>query len=274
MLYYFIGTEGFGIFEGMKYFLLIIFFPSLFCFCQNDYLLDRITITNSTKLIGKCAPWDKEKTYKKLEFLIEDSAAIDSLSKLITYGTSQKAIFERYPFYIELIQNNKTINKWIICPQFSSVCCKSKFYQFNTKIIKQISRKYHLKYISEKKIFQNQQEFEACVESLKSNIKFIYSTEPEFKYEGTFEIEFPKNSQFPSPKVICEFLDPEILKIVSSKDAYRITFIATDYNIKNNNQFTMTIECNKIVYDKLKLNDLVNKNWKDNIPSATFYYRK
>ncbi|MGB8191912.1 MAG: hypothetical protein WCF67_08340, partial [Chitinophagaceae bacterium] len=58
----------------------------------------------------------------------------------------------------------------------------------------------------------------------KKDKAFLFDYAPQFKYEGSFEIQFPRNKQFPHPKAISEYLTPLVESVVS-KGEYSITYI-------------------------------------------------
>jgi len=247
---------------------LIFFFP-LFLNAQEHALFDSIKVSKSTKLLGF------SKTYETFNFCIENKNEIDSLTKILVYGDVTGNYVElNSGFNIKLIEENRVIKSWVVNPKFSNIIIDGQYYKFDFDVIRNIAKKFYFKYNLVKMQFKTIQEYDLYLQSLKSNPNFLFSYKPDFKFQGSFEIEFPGNDEFSSPKAICDYINPEILKIVENKDKYRITYGLTDYNLKHPKQFTMRIECERIVYEKLNLKGLKNMNWLDNMPSGIFYFKK
>tara|TARA_R110000850_G_scaffold269549_1_gene401863 strand:- start:70608 stop:70913 length:306 start_codon:yes stop_codon:yes gene_type:complete len=101
----------------------------------------------------------------------------------------------------------------------------------------------------------------------------LFDYSPQFKYEGSFEIEFKKSSKFSSPKAISEFLTPYIEKIIE-KNEYRLIYAVNEKNKKNRDQYTMTIQGPKKLFKELKVKKLTNENWEDIIEKGHFFYKQ
>ncbi|KFF06478.1 hypothetical protein B0A68_21695 [Flavobacterium reichenbachii] len=257
----------------MKYLLFSFLLFSCFTFSQTKSILENIKIDKNTKLIGMYPQYDKNKTYKNLNFYINDQNIITDLINKLSYEKIVKNRIERNDFRILVLQGNEVLENWMLSPANSNINMNGTFYEFNFKIIKELSKKYPFDYTFFKKEFSTQKEYDAFVLSLRKDNKFLFSYEPDFKFEGTFQIKFLKNSQFPNPKVIDEYLRPKILKIAKESE-FNITYILDNYNKENTDQYTMTIEANKDIFDKLKLENLKQKNWQNNIATGMFFMRK
>ena len=194
------------------------------------------------------------------------------MNKLV-YNEEVKNMIELNSFKIIILKGNNIIQHWEINPAYSSIRIDGVSYKFDTKLLDELSKKYPLDYDFYEKEFQNIDEYSQFSANLNDDKNFLFAYEPDFEFEGTFEIEFPKNDQFKSPKTISGFLNPKLQSILN-EDKYKLTYIADNYNLNNRNQFTMTIEGSKELYDKINLGDLRQKNWKYNRASAMFFVRK
>jgi len=257
----------------MKSVLLSFLFFSCFAFSQTKSILDNIKIDKNTKLIGMYPQYDKNKTYKNLNFYINDEKVIKDLVDKLSYEKIVKNRIERNDFRIKLLQGNEVLDDWMLSPANSNINMNGTFYEFNFKIIEELAKKYPFDYTFFKKEFSTLKEYEIFILSLKKDKDFLFAYEPNFKFEGTFKIKFPKNSQFPSPKVIDEYLRPKILKIANGSN-FNITYVLDDYNMKNNDQYTMTIEGDKRIFNELQLENLEKKNWQDNIAAGMFFMKE
>jgi hypothetical protein len=256
----------------MKLSTLFILLYSCFIFAQSKSLLDKIVIDGSTKIIGMYPQYDKSATYKTFNFYIDDANVIKSLVNKLVYTDEGKNIIERNDFEIKILQGNNIIQHWAISPAYSTIRIDGVSYKFDIKLLEELSKKYPFDYKFYEKEFSNSNEYNTYLTELKKDENFLFDYEPDFEFEGKFQIEFPKNSQFTSPKAISVFLEPKILAIVN-KDQYNLTYIVDEYNRNNRNQFTMTIEGSKDIYEKLQIDNLSQKNWKNNRPAAMFFIK-
>ena len=146
-------------------------------------------------------------------------------------------------------------------------------YKFDLSQITKLHDKYPFSYDYEVKSFSNKDEYQLYLAKQKTNPRFLFAYAPQFKYEGSFEIEFKKSSKFPHPKAISEYLEPFILKIVN-KDEYRISYMLDSKNMSNIDQYTMTVSGPKKLFDELKIDGLKNENWQLTKEEGYFFYKK
>lgn len=254
--------------------ILIILIISNNVFSQKN-IFDTLTIDSSTKIIGRYPQYDKTKTYEKYNFIIEDSLEIVKFIQNIKLGDEVPNSTEDPSFRINIIKNNKEKGGWTINPTLKSAMTHDGHtYKFNIEQITNLNNKYSFEYYYEKVVFENPEEYKTYLNKQKNNPNFLFDYAPQFKYEGSFEIEFEKSNKFSSPKAIIEFLYPYIDEIVD-RDNYRVSYVLNEKNMKNNGKsFTMTITGAKKIYEKLKIKKHKNENWQPTIEDGWFFYRK
>lgn len=184
----------------------------------------------------------------------------------------QENVIGSTDFRITIVQNSKEIKTWIVSPAINSIMFDSHSYEFDFKKIKDLAKRFPFDYRFEKKSFKTRADYEEYVGIEKNFASFLFDYEPQFRYEGSFEIEFPRNKNFSNPKTISEFLTPFIESIVK-KDEYTITYALSEKNLDDLNQFTMTITGSKRIFDELKIQGLINQNWTPTVEEAWFFYR-
>lgn len=256
-----------------KVILLILIFIATDLYSQK-VLFDTLKVDSSTKIIGRYPQYDKTKTYEKFNFIIEDSSAIQNFIKTIKLGEEVPNFFEQINFRLTVVKNHDEIGSWTISPKSQKAMTHDGHtYKFDISQINELNRTNPFNYYYEVKIFNDKVEYQRYLNLQKNNPNYLFHYGPQFQFEGSFEITFQKSEQFSSPKAINDYLKPFIEKIVSA-DNYRIGYIANENNKKNTNQFTMTIEAPKELFNKLKLENLKNKNWKNTIEDGYFFYRQ
>ncbi|WP_415327535.1 hypothetical protein [Chryseobacterium sp. MMS23-Vi53] len=243
-----------------KTIILIILAASQNIYSQNKlFKSDKFTVTDSVKIIGMYNEWDKHKTYEKYNFLITDKKVIDSLIASVEYGERGENISGR-DFNIILTNGNKVIDRWSVSPKFKNINIKGYSHQFDISILENLSKKYHFQYKWYKMEFKNEKEFNQFNSEIIKDEKTLYVNKPIFIYEGSFELQFPKNEKFIHPKAIYDYLKPEVEKIVGSKE-FSISYSATEFNLKNQDQYTMTIEGPFTLFKKLKDKNSKKGKW-------------
>lgn len=242
-------------------------------FSQKN-LFDTLQIDASTKIIGRHPQYDKSKTYEKYNFIIEDPAKIAEFVKNLKLGKEVENSTEDPSFKLTVVKNFEEIGSWTINPTLKSAMTHDGHtYEFDLTQITNLNKRYPFQYYHEVKVFKSIDEYQQYLAEQKKNPKFLFDYSPQFAYEGSFEIEFPKNATFPHPKGISEYLAPLIEKIVK-KGEYSMSYSLNAKNMNNRDQYTMTIQGSKKLFEQLKLDNLKNENWQPTIEDAFFFYKK
>lgn len=239
---------------------------------QEKYIFDTAKIDATTKLIGRYPQYDKQKTYKEFNFIITDPETIKSVIMKMPLGKEGENVMEDPEFRINIVQNFDEVKTWTVNPNLKSVMSNGHTYEFDVSILKELAKRYPFDYKFDKIPFKSKSEYEQYLEKQKFNTSFLFDYAPQFKYESSFEIQFPRNNKFSSPKAISDYLTPLVEKIVA-KNEYRISYILNDKNRSDQSQFTMTITGSKKLYDQLQLDNLNKENWKETLEEGWFFYR-
>jgi hypothetical protein len=242
-------------------------------FSQRN-LFDTLVLNSTTKIIGRYPQYDANRTYEKYNFILEDSATIRKFIQTIRVGKEIPNSGEEPNFRLTVVKNYDEIGTWSISPNLKTVTTHDGHsYEFDINQVVHLNEQYPFKYYYEKVFFKNIEEYKEYLEKQKINSNFLFDYSPEFKYEGSFEIEFKKSDVFSSPKAISDFLKPHIEKIVD-KDDYRFTYIVNKRNKEDLNQFTITISGSKKLFEELKIENHENKNWKQILEDGWFFYKE
>lgn len=258
----------------MKNLLIIIMLTTTNYVFSQKILFDTLTVDSTTKIIGRYPQYDKSRTYEKYNFIIEDSATILQFIKTIKLGREVPNSGEEPNFRLTVVKNYDEIGTWSISPNLKTVMTHDGHtYKFDVNQITDLNKLYPFKYYYDTAVFTSSEDYKIYLEKQKNNPDFLFDYAPQFKYEGRFEIEFQKSDKFSSPKAVCDFLVPFIEKIVD-KENYTLRYILNDKNLKNLNQYTMTISGPKKLYDELKIEDYKNINWEPIVEDGWFFYKK
>lgn len=257
----------------MKISLFIFFLTfSLSLFGQEKYIFDTAKIDGATKLIGRYPQFDKQKTYKEYNFIITDPQTIKEVIMKMPLCKEGENIIEDPEFRLNIIQHFDEVKTWTVNPKLKSVRYNGHTYEFDISILKTLAKKYPFDYKFDKIIFKSKTDYEQYSVKQKSDPTFLFDYAPQFKYEGSFEIQFPRNDRFSSPKAISDYLTPLIENIVQKKD-YRVNYILNDKNRNDPTQFTMTIIGSRKLFDELQADGLKKEHWKETVEEGWFFYR-
>ncbi|MGE8526239.1 hypothetical protein [Chryseobacterium rhizosphaerae] len=256
-----------------KKIIVVLIILSNYCFGQKT-LFDTLKIDNTTRIIGRYSQFDKNKTYEKFNFIIEDQNQIEKFIKTVELGEEVPNSMEDPNFKLTVIKNYKEIGTWTINPtQKSAMTHDGHTYKFDLNQISDLNKAFPFDYKFNKVKFSSPEEYRTFLSEQKKSPNYLFNYSPQFKYEGNFEMEFKKSSEFPHPKAISEYLSPLIEKHVKKGD-YSLGYILDEKNMNNTDQYTMTIQGSKELFEKLKVKNIKNKNWKFTEEIGIFFYKK
>jgi hypothetical protein len=239
---------------------------------EDKLMFDGIKIDDNTRLIGRSEQSGNESIYRNWNFYIDNPTVIKEVLKELTVGPETAGAFETPAFIISIIQQNNQVKDWLVNPTLKSTMYEGHTYQFDVEKVKKLGGKYPLEYKEEEITFSNKEAYDKYLTIQKENKNFLFDYSPQFKYEGSFEVKFPKTNLFSSPKTISEYLEPLIEKVVT-KNEYRLSFILDEKNMNDQNQFTMTIAGSKKIFDNLTLDGFGKGNWEPTVEKGFFFYK-
>lgn len=258
----------------MKKFNILLFILICFSgFSQHKFMIDTTLIKDNSILIGRCPHFDKSKTFCDKNFYINDSKVIKELIKSIELGAEKNSSIADPGFDISLINNFKEEERVLVNMFDKSILNYGHSYNIDLDKILELNKKYPFAYNFEKVVFKSKEEYQKYLMQQKQNAKFLFDYSPQFKFEGSFEMEFPKNEEYKSPKAISEIVSPEIEKYVK-KNEYSFSYVLNEKNLKNREQFTMTVRGSYELFKKLKLKEIKNINWKPTEETGMFFYKE
>lgn len=240
--------------------LLLLLGVRLISFCQGHLLFDQQFLNDTVKLIGMDSPYDENRTYQKYSFFITDKTVIDSLIKTVRYGERARNIMENDNFSLIVTKNNKIVDRWSISPKFNNINTDGSPNIFDIGILDALSSRFPMKYNYYKKVFSSAEQYKSFENSvlLKDNTLFIYK--PDFRYEGSFDVEFPKNKEFPDARKAIEYID-KILEKKIDKSKFSAVYVLTEYNLNNQNQITIKISSPRWVFNEFNDKTVQKKSW-------------
>lgn len=225
----------------------ILLFTCFSSFSQKSLVFENLEWNGNMRLIGMYPHYDKERTYEHYNFFIDDAKILDSIAKIIVKGKEIMNQSTRNEVNIYLYDGDNKIKTWSFDPKYKFIRTGGKSYRFDASQIMKLTANYGFRYSLKKERYQTQDQFDKDYSKIESNPNLLFVYEPDFKYEGAFEVSYKKSGKFKHPKAISEYLKKKIEEF-RDENEYRVYYVANEYNLKNPNQYTMTIESDFELY--------------------------
>ncbi|GEM51696.1 hypothetical protein EB1_14860 [Empedobacter brevis NBRC 14943 = ATCC 43319] len=246
---------------------------SNFATAQVTSMINEKNVDASTKVYGMAPLSDATKAYEKFNFILENSAAIQFAKPLLEYGyQSSNFQAQENGLMIYMVKDKKIIDQWLVNPVFYNTFHDGTPYSYDADKLALIAEKYPLIYKEEKRQYKNEKEYQKQRQALFSDPYNLIVTEPDFTYEGYFEVQFPQNEQFKNPEAAMAYLKPLVDKLTKKK--YDINYSLSEKNILDRTQFTMTIAGEENIYKKIKLDHLQKGDWQSLSYEASIFRKE
>ena len=227
---------------------------------QVTSMINDKNVDQSTKVYGMAPLTDTNKTYDKYNFILENSSAIKQAQPLLEYGYQVSNVqAQDNGLMIYMVKDKKIVDQWLVNPAFYNVFHDGAAFSYNADQLFTLAEKHPLIYKEEIKSFKSEKEYQKQRQALFADPYNLIITEPDFTYEGYFDVQFPKNEQFKSPEAIDAYLRPMIEKVTKKK--FDISYVLSEKNIMDRTQFTMSIVGEENIFKKLKLDNLQKGDW-------------
>lgn len=227
---------------------------------QVTSMINDKNVDASTKVYGMASLNDATKAYEKFNFMLENTAAIQFAKPLLEYGY-QSSIFQAQDngLMIYMVKDKKIVDQWLVNPGLYNTFHDGTPYSYDADKLAVIAEKFPLLYKEEKRQYKNEKEYQKQRQALFSDPYNLIITEPDFTYEGYFDVQFPQNEQFKDPEAVIAYLKPIVEKLTKKK--FDITYSISEKNILDRTQFTVTIAGEENIYKKIKLENVQKGDW-------------
>jgi len=239
---------------------------------QQNYL-ESLGIDSTTKLIGYTSQLASNKDLQRHQFIIEDSTEIVSFLQKLRFGKPDDSFAREESFRIAVIKNYKVHDLVSIFPMSNNAKAPDgKMYHFDFSQLTTFSNRYPLRLLHKTTQFPTKASYDEYQKLQQQNPAFLFSYSPEFLYEGSFEMEFPRNDTFTSPQDVIDYLTPLVEQVVE-KDKYNMYYELDKKNRTQKEQMTITILGSKLLFEELIVPNRKKKNWRVTIEAGDFFYK-
>lgn len=231
-----------------------------FATAQVTSMINDKNVDASTKVYGMAPLSDETKAYEKFNFMLENAAAIQLGKPILEYGY-QSSTFQAQDngVMIYMVKDKKIVDQWLVNPAFYNVFHDGIPYSYDTDKLAVLADKYPLIYKEEKRQYKTEKEYQKQRPALFADPYNLIITEPDFTYEGYFDVQFPQNEQFKNSEAAIAYLKPVVEKLTKKK--FDINYTITEKNILDRTQFTITVAGEENIYKKIKLDNLQKGDW-------------
>ncbi|WP_413533011.1 hypothetical protein [Empedobacter brevis] len=233
---------------------------SNFATAQVTSMINDKNVDSSTKVYGMASLNDPTKAYENFNFMLENPNAIQAAKPLLEYGY-QSSNFQAQDngLMVYIVKDKKIVDQWLVNPALYNVFHDGVPYSYDADKLAILGEKYPLIYKEEKRQYKNEKEYQKQRQALFADPYNLIITEPDFTYEGYFEVQFPQNEQFKTPEATIDYLKPLVQKLTKKK--FDINYSISEKNILDRTQFTITIAGEENIYKKIKLDNLQKGDW-------------
>jgi len=258
----------------MKSYTLLLFLLVQLSFQATGQFISSKLITQDAKIVGWSSRHDSLHTYKEYNFILKDKKAIDSFIQGFFLGEEGRIIYERKKgFNIRLIVNKEETKYWSISPRFNTIHDNGKGYAFDMNFIQSFSKNHWFDYWHYTKEFTTMKDYQKYLTELKKLDKFLFSYEPSFKYEGSFNICYNMDTIDNAPGKYMYLLEKEYATKVNPKE-FLMHSMSPEKDNPTRSKYITTIETSKANYEKLKSILPKNAQWEYNEAIAYFFFEK
>jgi len=240
---------------------------------SQQTLIDKVTFDSKTVLVGMANDYNTDKTYDQYNFFLDDASKIENIKLNLEYGYElNEKVTDSNHFMIYAIKDRKIIDQWLVNPKLYNVFHNGIAYSFDADKLQAIAEKHPLKFEVENKQYKNQKEFIKAKKELEKDTSIFLMYEPEFNYEGSFEISLKRTDEISDAQKAEEYLRNIASKITKKK--VLISYALSEKNIMDPSQFTMIVAGDESIYSKFKVDDATISEWKPEINEAIIVKKK
>lgn len=227
---------------------------------QVTSMINDKNVDASTKVYGMAPLSDATKAYEKYNFMLENSGDIQFAKPLLEYGyQSSNFQAQENGLMIYMVKDKKIVDQWLVNPAFYNTFHDGIPYSYDADKLAVLANKFSLIYKEEKRQYKNEKEYQKQRQALFADPYNLIITEPDFTYEGYFDVQFPQNEQFKNPEAVIAYLKPMVEKLTKKK--FDINYSISEKNILDRTQFTVTVAGEENIYKKIKLENVQKGDW-------------
>ncbi len=236
-------------------------FISLSCLGQKAEFFKKFNFDKSYSVIGIGPHWaTKGDTYKRFSFFVDKLEDLNNLKKEWVFKQKSEVIAQQNHFSVYILKDKKIVGDGVINPSFSNIRADEGWYYFDTALLEEVAKKHFLNYTVHEDTFSTTQTYFSFYAKIKEDSSFLFLFPPDLEFEGSFRVSVRKTDELSSPKAAIEELERKF-NLLTTKDKYHTTYVLDEYNLKNQNQWTLTVQADKLLFDKFNDDIFIKDKW-------------
>lgn len=257
-----------------KIIALIASFGLSFTFLNaQQSLVDKVKFEPGTILVGMASEYNSDNEFDKYNFFVDDATRFNEAKLNLEYGYELSSkVTDQNHFMIYAIKDRKIIDQWLVNPRIYNVFHNGIAYSFNADQLQVLAEKNPLNIEIIKKTFANEKDFNRYKKEIQNDRSIFLVYEPNFTYEGYFEVEFQKNEEINEPIQAEDYLR-NLVKGITKKNV-NISYALNEKNLTNPKQITMIVFGTEELYKKIKLEKGVKGGWNPDVYEAVMVKKK
>ena len=256
-----------------KLFLAASLLYTTVSFAQVSTLIDKVNFDQGTILVGMASDYNQDKTYDKYNFYIDNVQKINGIRLELEHGYElSNKVTDQNHFMIYAIKDRKIVDQWLVNPRLHNVFNNGIAYSYDADKLKRIAEKFPFEYEVERRTYQNEKEYKKNLKTLNLDSSIFLLYEPNFEFEGTFEVSIKKDEKFTNATEAEVYLR-DLSKKLTKKNVV-ISYALNEENLRNPSQMTMIVAGPKVLFDKMNLEGHTKSEWKPEIFEAIIVRKK
>lgn len=236
-------------------------------------IIDNINFDEKTLLVGMASEYNTDSTYHKYNFYIDNPTKLNNVKLNLEYGYEmQNKVTDQNHFMIYAIKDRKIIDQWLVNPRLYNIFHNGVAYSFDADKLENVAKGNPLRYQVETLTFKNQKEYVKAKKELDRNQAIFLMYEPNFTYEGGFEVSIKKTDAIATSEQ-AEQLVRDLIKTYYKKEV-SVQYALNERNLMDRSQFTLSIAGPKTVFDKFKMENAEIGAWIPEIYEAVIVKKK
>lgn len=251
-----------------RFLIAAVCFVSSQSFAQET-IIDKLNFDDQTILVGMASDYNTDRTYDKYNFFIDNAAKLNAVKLNLEHGYElDNKVSDQNHFMIYAIKNKKIVDQWLVNPRLYNVFHEGIAYSFDADKLENIAKVNPLNFKAEKKEFKSQKEYAKVKKEMDKDSSIFLVYEPDFSFEGSYEVTLKKDDKIDSAKAAEEYLR-NLLKTATKKN-FVVSYALNEKNLMDRSQFTMVIAGPKDVYEKAKIPNAEKSEWTPDVYEAIF----
>ena len=228
---------------------------------------------DSTYAVVGIAAWGATGVDKEFDFIVNTPADLAQLKEDWVFTDKAPRYFDNKKcLNIYVIRNKKIVSSSLIDLTYSNIIGSGEFYAFDKKKLRKLHREHNFEYQFQKLVFNTAEQYNAYLDSALLIPSFVFMTNIGKVYDGEFTVTIKKTDTTSSPAAAIGVLSKQILEY-ASKDEFRPSYKADEYNVAHPNDMRITVSSSKKVYEKFVNNGYKVGEWEPLTIQTTSFWK-